>query len=167
MSSIGGTSLERNNKPKNLGVLFISLFLIIILSCAKKDVEQSTNEVQFQAERNSVNVELVPYGINPSEISVFRNFTVILKTTDQAANTVLTCREGAVLDKSGDRIISMAGSPPFYGYKTTLLLNKATGFPDELLLEPLFGDGTSIGDTITLEWDRTKQTFRKAFSEIP
>lgn len=80
---------------------------------------------------------------------------------------LLTCDDEIITDRYGNLILDISDSPPLLGYRTTIQLDEDTGMPNSILLDPLFGDGSNVGDTITLEWNADSRTFYKPYISIP
>jgi hypothetical protein len=112
--------------------------------------------------------EVVPMGNQPGP-GILSNFKILLHSLGSSRNAevVLNCVKGNLIDRNGKTVLDLNSSPPFYGYKVKLVVDRKTGMPQELQLDPLFADGSNVGDSLTFEWDVATETFVKAFSNIP
>ena len=60
------------------------------------------------------------------------------------------------------------GDRLFNGYRLELLpWNKNSDHPGDLILGPVFGDGRSVGDTLTFVWNKEKKTYYRFVPDIP
>ena len=157
-------------------LVFISLLCIYFIGaifCAdKKDTayELSTTGIpQFHAPQFSLVVQ--PFGENPDKKDIYKNFNVVLIYEDKKTpnEIILTCKDGTIYDKSGNTIFALnKKGPVFYGYKIEVLpWNRRVDRPGDLILDPLFGDGTSVGDTLTFVWDKEKKAYYRFVPNIP
>lgn len=139
--------------------------MIMLSGCSKTPEEKSNSPT---VEKVKVTVQIVPSGLQPIGDDIFKSFDIILSRDEsRKPESVFRSTEGILTDRTGKIVMNFEGSPPFYGYRAKLIVDETTGEPQELLLNPLFGDGTNVGDSITLEWNDATQTFEKAFANIP
>jgi len=162
MSIIGAIFFRNKKRPSVVAGLGLVLALGLTSSCSKP------SPTKVSAGGPSYLAEIVPIGIQPRE-GVLRSFKIQLYAGGDSAKVeeVLVCSEGELTDRYGNIVQSLKGSPPFYGYLVNLILDKHTGMPQELHLDPLFDNGSNVGDSLVFEWNEETRTFVKAFSNIP
>jgi hypothetical protein len=165
--------LEKINYKRLVFISLLCIYFIGAIFCAdKKDTayELSTTGIpQFHAPQFSLVVQ--PFGENPDKKDIYKNFNVVLIYEDKKTpnEIILTCKDGTIYDKSGNTIFALnKKGPVFYGYKIEVLpWNRRVDRPGDLILSPLFGDGTSVGDTLTFVWDKEKKAYYRFVPNIP
>lgn len=165
--------MEKINYKRLVFISLLCIYFIGAIFCAdKKDTayELSTTGIpQFHAPQFSLVVQ--PFGENPDKKDIYKNFNVVLIYEDKKTpnEIILTCKDGTIYDKSGNTIFALnKKGPVFYGYKIEVLpWNRRVDRPGDLILSPLFGDGTSVGDTLTFVWDKEKKAYYRFVPNIP
>ena len=164
--------MEKINYKRLVFISLLCIYFIGAIFCAdKKDTayELSTTGIpQFHAPQFSLVVQ--PFGENPDKKDIYKNFNVVLIYEDKKTpnEIILTCKDGTIYDKSGNTIFALnKKGPVFYGYKIEVLpWNRRVDRPGDLILSPLFGDGTSVGDTLTFVWDKEKKAYYRFVPNI-
>lgn len=165
--------MEKINYKRLVFISLLCIYFIGAIFCAdKKDTayELSTTGIpQFHAPQFSLVVQ--PFGENPEKKDIYKNFNVVLIYADKKTpnEIILICKDGTIYDKSGNTIFALnKKGPVFYGYKIEVLpWNRRVDRPGDLILGPLFGDGTSVGDTLTFVWDKEKKAYYRFVPNIP
>ena len=165
--------MEKINYKRLVFISLLCIYFIGAIFCAdKKDTayELSTTGIpQFHAPQFSLVVQ--PFGENPDKKDIYKNFNVVLIYEDKKTpnEIILTCKDGTIYDKSGNTIFALnKKGPVFYAYKIEVLpWNRRVDRPGDLILSPLFGDGTSVGDTLTFVWDKEKKAYYRFVPNIP
>ncbi len=165
--------MEKINYKRLVFISLLCIYFIGAIFCAdKKDTayELSTTGIpQFHAPQFSLVVQ--PFGENPEKKDIYKNFNIVLIYSDKkiSSEIILTCKNGTIYDKSGNMIFSLnKRGPAFYGYRLELLpWNKNSDHPGDLILGPVFGDGRSVGDTLTFVWNKEKKTYYRFVPDIP
>lgn len=160
-------------------ILFFCGTLILLGSCSRGEVKSAENhgstsgagsaddDLETSIKKN-VEVIIVSNDLEIVADSVYKNFIVVLHSDLQEKDELLiTFDDEIITDRYGNLVLDISDSPPLFGYRTTIQLDEATGKPNSLLLDPLFGDGSNVGDSITLEWNADSRTFYKPYIAIP
>ena len=144
--------------------VIVMLLLITIFLGYATDRIPATGILQFSP-------VVQPFGENPEKKDIYKNFNVVLIYEDKKTpnEIILICKDGTIYDKSGNTIFALnEKGPVFYGYKIEVLpWNRRVDRPGDLILDPLFGDGRSVGDTLTFVWNKEKKTYYRFVPDIP
>ena len=159
----------RHGNSKDWGIkvkksVIVMVLLITIFLGYATDRIPATGILQFSP-------VVQPFGENPEKKDIYKNFNIVLIYSDKkiSSEIILTCKNGTIYDKSGNMIFSLnKRGPAFYGYRLDLLpWNKNSDHPGDLILGPVFGDGRSVGDTLTFVWNKEKKTYYRFVPDIP
>ena len=160
-------------------ILFFCGSLFLIGSCSKEVVKSAEiNSLTSGSEtmnsdletsiKNKIEVVIISNDLEVIAESVYKKFIVVLRTDLQEKDELLlTCDDEIINYRYGNLVIDISDRPPLFGYRTLIQLDEETGAPNSILLDPLFGDGSNVGDTITLEWNSDSRTFYKPYIAIP
>lgn len=160
-------------------ILFSCGTLILLGSCTKEVTRNAENNSSTSgsesmnsdletSNKNKIEVVIISNDFEVIAESVYKNFIVVLRSDLKVKDELLlTCDDEIITDRYGNLVLDISDSPPLFGYRTTIQVDKDTGMPNSILLDPLFGDGSNVGDTITLEWNAESRTFYKPYIAIP
>jgi hypothetical protein len=81
---------------------------------------------------------------------------------------VVWFKDRVIYDRNNEPIIDLSKHTiPLFGFKLHMSYPKSTKFAPGLYLDPYFNGGTSVGDSLRIEWNTATKTFYKRISQIP